>query len=326
MSDLDDLSYLRQLDTQGWLERATTYDERAAAAARLQQAAQTETGLGHPARAAALALVLPPELMALGEIAAALSTGPHVALYPAAVRAEAPPTPRLYLLSAAIALRARHDPETELAAAATTAVDLAPYVAADHHPAQVLHVLAGLLAAAAGLPRPPVTTPAADLLMRCRPGIPAAGNPAKQMALRLHDRIPCFWGAGLCAAVAADWAMRYLWYAEAMAWAVSEAELSRLLILARLPRYWPNSAVFVRLAPPGEMNAQLAVQMEWILTRRRFPTVELPGNGLSDREHTLWEHALAWLELGEWLALYAAALYNVDPAQRVPLELLFGRP
>jgi hypothetical protein len=30
------------------------------------------------------------------------------------------------------------------------------------------------------------------------------------------------------------------------------------------------------------------------------------------------------LELGEWLALYAAALYNVDPADRVPLQILFG--
>ena len=36
------------------------------------------------------------------------------------------------------------------------------------------------------------------------------------------------------------------------------------------------------------------------------------------------DRALYWLEMGEWVALYAAALNNVDPAAQVPLEILFG--
>jgi hypothetical protein len=211
------------------------------------------------------------------------------------------------------------------AGASTLGVDLAPYVAADHHPAQALLVLIGLLAAATGQWPPPVVAPATALLDRCRPETLSAENPAKQLALKLHDRIPCFWGAGLATAVAADWAMRYLWYAEALAWSAGEAELSRLLVMARLPRYWPNAAAFVRLAPASTGgSADLAEQVETILARRRFVTLAAPPAALPASSGL--DHVLAWLELGEWLALYAAALYNVTAAARVPLELLFGRP
>jgi hypothetical protein len=58
------------------------------------------------------------------------------------------------------------------------------------------------------------------------------------------------------------------------------------------------------------------------LTRRRVAAVQAPAPaGLSDLEHVLY-----LLELGEWIALYAAALYNVDPSQRVPLQILFDEP
>jgi hypothetical protein len=277
MIDLDHPAELTQADSQGWFDRAAQIAERPAAAAQRVATCLAETGLANLANAADqhVVLVLPPELLGLGEAAAALSdqAGHPLALCPARVEVSKRPAARLHLLpkslSLALAGSCRDDMQDEVMALATATVNLAPYVQGADHPAFALSLLLGVLAAARrqpGLSAANVSPPfssldaAAGHLARCRPETPSRDNPAKQLALRLYEQIPIFWGSGLAAGVARDWAMRYLWYAEAVALATEIDELSRLLVMARLPRFWPNAAVFVEVAgqPPAPDGSHTA--------------------------------------------------------------------
>ena len=258
-------------------------------------------------------------------------------LCPAPLRHNSPSTPSLYRLPAPHAQRAGAvtslvkvalalDPVdlNDVATEATATVNLAPCLHGSDHPALALRVLLAVLAAANGTvaETPPLAQAVLEALDRCRPETPVTENPAKQLALRFYERAVLIWGEGPAAAVAQDWAMRYCWYAEAAALAVDLAEVSRLLVMARLPRFWPNTALFVQLpAPTTDAPASgLADTTLHLLARRRFATLAVTApSGLSQLDHLLY-----LLELGEWVALYAAALYGVDPAQRVPLQLLFN--
>jgi hypothetical protein len=315
--DLDDLSALAQLDPQGWLQRASETAIRPALAAARVDAWARDQNPSAIANVGALRfdLLLPPEWEATGALAAHLAhtDGLTVALVPAPIVAGARPEPLLALHGQPASIQ---DPTT---------YSLATLVADDVHPAQVLLALLGVLRLISGkAPAQPSLSPALlTALHACRPENPAAANPAKQLALRLHERIPHFWGTSPVASAAQALAVRYLWLAEGMALASDAAELSRLFILARFPRFWPNATAFVQLTmqalTPPTPEPDLAQTLTQILARRRFTTLTIaPPSPLDDVQRAFY-----WLEFGEWLALYAAALNNVDASQRVPLQLLF---
>jgi hypothetical protein len=342
MIDLDQSAQLRQADSQNWFDRAARlYDRQLAAGQAVTTCLANHDWTNRPG--ARYILALPPELAGLGRLAAAFAAeqGIHAAMRPTSVQPPLQPCAQLFQLAAPVAaldLAALNLATLDLAtlddvtAAATATINLTPYVTAHRHPAETLHILLGMLAAvdgrlaAAYLPSPAVV----ETLAHCGPEIPTDENPAKQLALRLNDRLPLFWAGERWTPVARDWAMRYFWYAEAMSLVADEAEMNRLLVMARLPRYWPNSALFVQLPAPalptesgtiGALSATPAstATVTHLLARRRFTTVVAPAPAV----HSLLDHALYLLEFGEWLALYAAALYNVDPAQQVPLSILF---
>lgn len=308
MSELDQLETLRRGDSTGRLARAAQTAQRpadaaAAVASWLAQTPQMHTPhlrSSHPAGEVPVTLILPPELQPIGAMAVRLAGG--------ATRLADAPLTLGYTPPAALQVG-------EWAFPATPPVD------ASAHPAYTLLALLGLLAAARPhMPPWPAPAPALlEALACCHPTVPSADNPAKQIALRLHGRIPCFWGAELEAAAAQAWTAAFLWSAETMALAAHQDELSRLLVMARFPRFWPNAAALVHLVTP-DAPASLAAETGRLLARRRFVLLELHAPaGLS-----LLDRALYWLEMGEWVALYAAALNNVDPAAQVPLEILFG--
>ncbi len=112
--------------------------------------------------------------------------------------------------------------------------------------------------------------------------------------------------------------MRQLWYAERQAWSAGADEVAMLHIMARLPRYLPNTTTWVQVES-ADKHEPLVTSLGQIALRRRLPlqTVELPA-GLMPLEATIY-----LLEFGEWLALYAAQLNNVDPDERVPHQILF---
>lgn len=329
MIDLDDLQQLHQLDRNQLFARAAQLDQRwPTVQAALTSLADTyaPAKLAPLDAARTLLLALPTELHGIGMALArltppALSGGLWLWDQHQHVPNIQTPTILLSALSAASPINF-NVPEVKPANHATTFVDLAPFISADHHPAHIFLLLLALIERLLPsnqplLPPQPQPSPA---LMTCTPAVPVAQNPAKQAALQLYERLPFFWGVDALAGVAADWRLRMLWYAETMAWSASLAEVTRLHVMARLPRYWFNIVTFVHLTAPTTpaLSPALADQLARLLTIRRLQTLALAAPASLSLVEAVWY----LLEFGEWLALYTAALYNVDPMDRVPLQFL----
>jgi hypothetical protein len=270
-------------------------------------------------------LILPPELMGIGRVASAVASqlGSPIWLAPADVRLGVPPTATLVWLTPSdlVTLSAPLRPSL-------TFDDVAPFAplpmtaSPDDHPVAVLaHFLHAVSLAHAQTP--PVTLPAAlaHRLDQCGLEIPTGDNPAKQVALRLHERIPIFCADAIDTGIAKDWAMRLHWLAETAAWQVDGPTLARSAVLARLPRYWPNTACFVTFQEDDVTDARTLVAATLdLLRRRRFAvySIAVPA-GLDPLQRAGY-----LLELGEWVALYAALLNNSELGARVPHTILFA--
>ena len=315
MSDLDDLAADQLLDRAALWSRAADWRARWTRRVTLSEMPTI------PDDCLAV-LTLPAELLGVGRLAAAL-TAPDTHLHPLIRRAPVtqghPPVASFAYVDA----RRAHSHDPNAAANALYTIKLGEAVNTDNHPTFTLLSLIALLRHAGGAPAAPPDAPdgpLADAVDHCLATAPTAANPAKQLALALHERVPIFWGDGPAAAVAADWAARQQAYAERAAFGLATPDLVAGPLLARYPRYWPNTAYFVHLqsAPPDALTTQVTN----ILARRRFPTTALTAPPLTAPVGLA--AARYWLEFGEWLALYSACLNNVDPADRVPHTLLFS--
>ena len=205
---------------------------------------------------------------------------------------------------------------TTVLASSVLVSSVQPTITFDTHPAYTFARFLAVAAHAAGRPIRSITLDHAwlDGLL---PHTAVADNLAKQVALRLYQHIPLIWSASpWLDGIAHDWRLRIARYAESAAMAASDAEMQRVWSMARFPAFWPNGVTVWHLdaAPvvaggPNKLSA--------ILAARRLPVIELSAPG-----STPAEQAVHYLYLGNWVALYLAALYQVDPADRVPLQLL----
>lgn len=392
MDELDDLDRLAALDRAGMLQRAgaraewwnkaqSALEATAAQVESLCENVVAENGSNEPG----IGLYLPPELNGIGQLVVLVSgtQGAHVRCLPVAPTAG--DCAGLDVIVSAVNLPVGgYTPNILAQQLSAGGVDVpvlpvAEFCRAEDHPVQAFLYLYGLLALCReALRREALCREALrrgdwctarivgnlralqdDSIVRIGGAehwaveIPAAHNPAKQLAARLLDRVPIFWGCEIGAGLARDFAMRQLWYAERAAFAVPGLELARTLVMARTPGYWPNTAVFVRIDLPEQWNRKTAEaagggeehlgrHAAELLARRRFACTEISctepastkeglaqvcaerGEGLDRDLKQLLTGTLLGLELGEWLALYSAFLYHVDPVDRVPLELLYG--
>ncbi len=151
--------------------------------------------------------------------------------------------------------------------------------------------------------------------------IPIEQNLAKRLAQQLFVGMPLFWADALLAGVAEMWQRRYQGYAEAAAFHVDDEALANSQIMARFPRFWTQAAILVHLRPAvmAPDRQTLATGVETICQRRRMGFRGVVAPPLSPVQR-IWY----FLELGEWVALYAAALNEVDPADQVPRHFLAG--
>jgi hypothetical protein len=318
---LDDPDQLGRYDRSGFLARAAQpYQRYAQARAAAHDWAANTLVDGPLPGPAPIWLDLPLELHAIGQTAAwalsSLSAAP-IGFWQPALALFPPAQAGVRLTAASFGSAA--------APAAIQTFDLTSYLDANRHPVESVLFLVAVLLLVKGysLDVEPIASQVEHWLALATktqnvPAVTLDHNPAKLLARRLDDRLPVFWGDGVCAAIAADWSLRYLWYAELMAFSTSGSELARTFVMARLPRYWPNIAALVQLTLPGE-PVQLATAATSIFARRRFVT-----HTVATLDHLPpLAGALDLLELGEWVALYAATLNNVDPADRVPHQLLF---
>lgn len=193
-----------------------------------------------------------------------------------------------------------------------------PDLTMDTHPAYAFATFLASSALAARQPLPQLVLDHA-WLRTLVPESPVADNVAKQTALRLYQHIPLIWsGAAWLDAVAEDWRMRVLYYAESAALAAGEEAMQRAWSMARFPNFWPNGVAVVHLASRHDAATdKVDGRLATILAARRIKCVEVAAPGATQAEI-----AIHYLYLGNWIALYLAALYQVDPADRVPLQLL----
>lgn len=270
-------------------------------------------------------LILPPELMGIGRVASAVAAqfGSPIWLAQADVRLGRSPAATLAWVAPIdlVALTAPHRPT--LATGDLSAFAPSPLtISADDHPVTALAYLLHVVGVAEA-PTTPATLPAplVDLLDRCGQEVPASDNPAKQVALQIHERIPIFCADAIDTGIAEDWVMRLHWLAETAALTLDGPALARGAVLTRLPRYWPNTACFVTFQADGESdsNALLTASLD-LLRRRRFAVLPVAVPDALDLVH----RTTYLLELGEWVALYVAMLSNSELGGRVPHAILFA--
>jgi hypothetical protein len=171
--------------------------------------------------------------------------------------------------------------------------------------------------AEAGIPESAVDAAWLDSLLS---QMPRAHNPAKQLALRLYERTPLFWAASHLASLPPLWQQQVMHAAEAAALSATLEQMARDWSMVRLPRFWPNALVGVWISDGGEDPAeqQLAVNLQTLLQKRRYQVIRVAVPRGATPAATTWHGH----ELGSWVALYLAALYGVDPAERVPWQYL----
>ncbi len=306
--------------TPGCAPALLVYLERAAAwRSRLERPVAPLSWQSEPARL----LILPPELWGLGQVAATLAMpfGCPLYLAPAPVGlGQAPVAALRHVPPAALLAQLAPGAPTFLPPSLTTAETRLALDGTDH-PVTGLRTLLQAAGLQSLLPLPTAVDPAAvAYLDHCLPTVSTAANPAKQLALHIHQRVTILVADPAGAGLAHDWSVRLHWRAEAVAWALSSPDLARIGVLARLPRYWPNSACYVSLpGDPDSPDARLIQTTLHLLRRRRFPVHSVPLPDGLPAEQRAW----LLLELGEWVALYVALLNNSDPGSRVPHMILF---
>jgi hypothetical protein len=218
------------------------------------------------------------------------------------------------LARAATALSGAPHPQTDDVA---WTLDLRDSLQFDNHPA---YTFAYLVTTATWLAGSLIAMPVLDhsWLDSLRPSTPLSQNPAKRLAQRFYAHAPLLWAVEEWQlAIAHDWRLRILRYAENAAMVASFADMQHGWSMARFPNFWPNALCVARIGEASPADPPNTHTLQKILQRRRFDAAEIALVG-ADR----LAQALHLLYLGEWVALYLAALNDVDPADCVPLHLL----
>jgi glucose/mannose-6-phosphate isomerase len=162
-----------------------------------------------------------------------------------------------------------------------------------------------------------------DCARRWSRNVPLADNPAKQLAVRLHGRIPIFYGTqGYRGVLAVRWKGQFNENAKAHAFANVLPEQNHNEILGwdqalTQSQHW--SVVYLR--DPLELTAtpRIAKRVEVLRTviGNRADQMEAWAEGVS-----LVERMLSLMYLGDFASVYAALLNGVDPTAIAGIDLL----
>ncbi len=153
---------------------------------------------------------------------------------------------------------------------------------------------------------------------RCAPDVPTADNPAKQLAWSLVDRFVLVSGAGFLAPVARRWKTQLNENAKAAA------------VFEELPEATHNTVV--GLEQPESLRDHLAVVL--LRSELEHPRNALQAQLMADVLDTglIWQqtvetvgagrlgHALSGVVYGDYVSVYMAFMYAVDPSPVVAIE------
>jgi hypothetical protein len=312
MLDLNDLSQLALADHQGWLARAAQFESRWPQARA--QGIRCAEGMPAAPQAGIIWLALPTPLLGLGMVLQTLSAAfPQPLVLYAQPELAALPVPAIWLDPYGVVPPAQAGQGPPLVPVGIPELDA--------HPATHFLFWLSFLDQWLGRTLYPeaVRMPEERLQMLATWTLstPVGENSTKQLAHALYERLPIFWAGETLAGVAYDWWQRYTRYAEAKAeWTVAAA-VHHITAATRFPRYWPQAGLFVQLAQDQNDDTSGHKGLAQLFQRRRLASMSVPAD-LPGRAAAM----LYLLEMGEWVALYAAALLGVDPADRVALDFL----
>lgn len=149
------------------------------------------------------------------------------------------------------------------------------------------------------------------------PAMPTSENRAKQLAERVHRRLPVAYGAGFLAAVANRWKTQF--NENAKHWAFFEA----------LPELNHNAVVGLGVPPVVRDHAIVLmlrssldhprVQKRWDVTRELLEREGVAAAEIHGRGESALAQLLSLIHFGDYVSFYLAMLNEVDPT---PVEII----
>lgn len=147
---------------------------------------------------------------------------------------------------------------------------------------------------------------------RLAPEVPTAENLAKQLALRLRDKLAILYGGGLMAEVARRWKGQFNENSKHWAFFEQLPELDHNAIMGyRFPRDLAGRVCVLLLGSARNhprIQTRAAVTAD-ILRQHGVETVALEAEGDSDLAHVL-----TMTQLGDFVTYYLALLNGIDPS------------
>jgi len=150
-----------------------------------------------------------------------------------------------------------------------------------------------------------------DLLRRIGEDVPLAENPAKQLATRLHGRLPVVYGAGLLTDVARRWKSGLNETSEMWAFFEELPEANHNAIVGyALPEDIAKAAFVVFLTAPS-LHPRVLLRYEF--TRHALAEAGVESEVVEATGRSPLAHILSAVFFGDYVGLYLAILDGVDP-------------
>jgi len=164
----------------------------------------------------------------------------------------------------------------------------------------------------------------AALRDECGVDVPAHRNPAKQLALGLHERLPVVYAAGPLVEVARRWKTQL--NESAKTWAffeeMPEAQHNAIVALG-LPKATAGGTVVVFLR--SETLEHPRIQHRYDFSGQMFADAAIETLEATARGGSALARMLSLTLLGDYAAAYLALLYGVDPTPTLVIDELKAR-
>ncbi len=150
-----------------------------------------------------------------------------------------------------------------------------------------------------------------------------ADNGAKQMALRLFDRLPIVYGASFLTGVARRWKGQFNENADSLAAyeELPEANHNAVVGTKVATGVLSRSTVLILTSPLFHPRTQVRIELTAELLEKRRLRVEV----IEGRGQTRLAHLLSLIHLGDYVSVYLALLNEVDPSEMTPIDFLKQR-
>jgi glucose/mannose-6-phosphate isomerase len=150
---------------------------------------------------------------------------------------------------------------------------------------------------------------------------PSTGNAAKQMALRLHEKLPVVYGAGPLTEVAHRWKTQLNESAKVWSFYEELPEIHHNAIIGYgLPKAIAAATVVVFLESADLVHPRVRLRYEF--TRRLLEEARVDHTAVSARGRSGLAQVLSLTLFGDYVSAYLALLYEVDPTPTTVIDEL----